>query len=154
MRKMVAGVVDSWDGERGYGTFVMDDGEPVWAHYSTIRGITGFRNLIPGERVAMTLLARDPEATNTEAPGFAWITADIYPVERIPDESSDPLENRIAQLDRLVGIVPDDITLDEVRLERLRVEIDGTSDGHHASFSLESKWWPAAQNEGRLSDDN
>ena len=89
MPKLVTGTVESWDTDRGCGVIMMDGNIPVWSHYSTIRGVTGFANLTPGEQVAMTLISRDPLAKNTEAPGFAWITADVYPIDRTKDDSYD-----------------------------------------------------------------
>lgn len=87
--RFATGVVESWDSDRGFGVIMMDGNIPVWAHFSTIRGVTGFVLLNPGEHVAMTLQLRDPVATNAEAPGFAWITSDVYPIERTRKGSYD-----------------------------------------------------------------
>jgi len=89
VHKLATGIVESWDSDRGYGVIMMDGNIPVWSHYSSIRGVTGFANLARGERVAMTLESRDPLAKNTEAPGFAWITADVYPIDRTKTNSFD-----------------------------------------------------------------
>nr|WP_229776439.1 cold shock domain-containing protein [Alicyclobacillus cellulosilyticus] len=68
---MFAGVVKVFFPEEGYGWIVMDGGTEVFVHFSGIKG-TGFRYLIPGQRVQFDISSthkgdhRSPLAVNVE----------------------------------------------------------------------------------------
>lgn len=54
MAEREIGTVKWFNGGKGYGFIVRDEGEDVFVHYSSIQG-TGFRTLEEGQRVEFTV---------------------------------------------------------------------------------------------------
>ena len=54
MAEREIGTIKWFNGGKGYGFIVRDEGEDVFVHYSSIQG-TGFRTLEEGQRVEFTV---------------------------------------------------------------------------------------------------
>jgi len=54
MGERQTGTVKWFNGSKGYGFIVRDEGEDVFVHYSNIQG-TGYRTLEEGQRVEFTV---------------------------------------------------------------------------------------------------
>ena len=63
MGERQTGTVKWFNGSKGYGFIVRDEGEDVFVHYSNIQG-TGYRTLEEGQRVEFTVGqgAKGPQA--------------------------------------------------------------------------------------------
>lgn len=68
----VNGTVKTFSDVKGYGFITTDDGIDIFVHYTGIAG-TGYRYLLPGERVRFAIAAgpKGPIATEVESMGSA-----------------------------------------------------------------------------------
>lgn len=69
-RTLATGKVKWFNDKRGYGFISQDDGQDIFAHYSSIEG-SGFKTLSEGETVTFEVeeSSRGPEAKNIQRAG-------------------------------------------------------------------------------------